>query len=77
MSDVRDFGASGDGTTDDTEAIRHAVTKGMDTSSFPKATTASVAPSNYHSEHRDLELSSENPVVPASTCTPLDRHSAC
>ncbi len=25
MSDVRNFGATGDGTTDDTNAIRHAV----------------------------------------------------
>ena len=28
MSDVRDFGASGDGATDDTDAIRHAVSDG-------------------------------------------------
>lgn len=36
MSDVRDFGATGDGTTDDTEAIRHAVAQGDGHLYFPK-----------------------------------------
>jgi polygalacturonase len=35
MSDVRQFGARGDGTTDDTEAIRHAVAKGDGILFFP------------------------------------------
>ena len=36
MSDVRDFGASGDGTTDDTDAIRHAVEQGDGVLYLPK-----------------------------------------
>ncbi len=35
MSDVRQFGAMGDGTTDDTGAIRHAVEKGDGVLYFP------------------------------------------
>ena len=35
MSDVRQFGANGDGKTDDTEAIRHAVEKGDGALFFP------------------------------------------
>ncbi|MFP6872411.1 MAG: right-handed parallel beta-helix repeat-containing protein [Verrucomicrobiales bacterium] len=35
MSDVRQFGAKGDGTTDDTGAIRHAVEKGDGVLYFP------------------------------------------
>jgi hypothetical protein len=38
MSDVRDFGASGDGATDDTDAIRHAVSDGDGHLFFPKGT---------------------------------------
>ena len=35
MSNVRNFGAAGDGTTDDTEAIRHAVEEGDGMLHFP------------------------------------------
>ena len=35
MSDVRDFGAAGDGRTDDTEAIEHALKEGDGTLYFP------------------------------------------
>jgi len=38
MSDVRQFGANGDGITDDTEAIRHAVDKGDGVLFFPAGT---------------------------------------
>ncbi|MEM7386488.1 MAG: glycosyl hydrolase family 28-related protein, partial [Verrucomicrobiota bacterium] len=38
MSDVRNFGASGDGQTDDTEAIRHAVKEGDGNLFFPAGT---------------------------------------
>tara|TARA_B100000686_G_C16747291_1_gene950263 strand:+ start:619 stop:1974 length:1356 start_codon:yes stop_codon:yes gene_type:complete len=38
MSNVRQFGAKGDGTTDDTEAILHAVEKGDGTLFFPSGT---------------------------------------
>jgi len=38
MSNVQQFGATGDGTTDDTEAIRHAVQKGDGALFFPSGT---------------------------------------
>lgn len=38
MADVRNFGAVGDGTTDDTEAIRHAVDDGDGVLEFPSGT---------------------------------------
>ena len=36
MSNVRDFGARGDGITDDTKAIEDALAKGDGTLQFPK-----------------------------------------
>lgn len=38
MSDVRQFGATGDGNTDDTAAIRHAIKDGDGLLEFPKGT---------------------------------------
>ena len=38
MSNVRDFGAAGDGKTDDSEAIRHALADGDGTLMFPPGT---------------------------------------
>ena len=38
MTNVRDFGATGDGTTDDTEAIQHAVDESVGLLVFPKGT---------------------------------------
>ncbi|MGC6465541.1 MAG: right-handed parallel beta-helix repeat-containing protein [Akkermansiaceae bacterium] len=38
MSNVKNFGAAGDGKTDDTEAIRHAIKDGDGTLVFPKGT---------------------------------------
>jgi polygalacturonase len=38
MSNVRDFGAAGDGRTDDTEAIEHAVAEGEGFVTFPPGT---------------------------------------
>jgi hypothetical protein len=38
MSNVRDFGAKGDGTTDDTEAIQHAVEQGDGNLVLPRGT---------------------------------------
>lgn len=38
MSDVREFGATGDGATDDTEAIQHALQVGRGVLAFPKGT---------------------------------------
>jgi hypothetical protein len=38
MSNVRDFGAAGDGMIDDTEAIQHALTDGDGTLEFPPGT---------------------------------------
>ena len=36
MSNVRDFGAVGDGKTDDTQAIRHAIFDGDGLIEFPR-----------------------------------------
>ena len=36
MSNVRDFGAKGDGISDDTKAIEDALAKGDGTLQFPK-----------------------------------------
>ena len=36
MSDVRDFGAVGDGKTDDTDAIQHAIDEGIGRVEFPR-----------------------------------------
>jgi hypothetical protein len=44
MSDVRDFGASGDGKQDDTEAIRHAVRDGDGVLYFPRGEYRITAP---------------------------------
>ena len=38
MSDVRNFGATGDGTTDDTNAIRHAVANSIGVLRFSTGT---------------------------------------
>jgi hypothetical protein len=38
MSNVRDFGATGDGTTDDTDAVRHAIEQGDGVVRFPRGT---------------------------------------
>src|SRR5437763_1544665 len=38
MANVRDFGATGDGTTDDTRAIQHAVEQGDGELIFPRGT---------------------------------------
>ncbi len=38
MTDVRDFGATGDGSTDDTEAIQHAVDEAGGQVQFPRGT---------------------------------------
>ena len=38
MSNIRDFGAVGDGTTDDTAAIQHAVDDGDDLIVIPRGT---------------------------------------
>ena len=38
MSDVRDFGAAGDGEIDDTEAIMHALSEGDGALTFPPGT---------------------------------------
>ncbi len=44
MSNVRDFGAVGDGRTDDTDAIRHAVEAGGGRLVFPRGTYRLTAP---------------------------------
>src|ERR1700677_1156611 len=44
MSNVRDFGAVGDGQTDDTKAIRHAVDQGGGRLVFPRGTYRLTAP---------------------------------
>ena len=36
MSNVRDFGARGDGRNDDTQAIRHAIEQGDGVLRFPR-----------------------------------------
>ena len=44
MSNVRDFGAKGDGQTDDTKALRHAVDQGGGRLVFPRGTYRLTAP---------------------------------
>lgn len=44
MSDVRDFGAAGDGQADDTEAIRHAIEQGDGLLLFPPGTYVVTEP---------------------------------
>ena len=44
MSNVLDFGASGDGITDDTDAIQHAVNNGDGVLQFPRGTYRIVRP---------------------------------
>ena len=56
MSDVRQFGANGDGKTDDTEAIRHAVEKGDGALFFP-------AGDYLISGTIDIPLSAKGPVA--------------
>jgi polygalacturonase len=56
MSDVRQFGANGDGTTDDTEAILHAVEKGDGELFFPSGTY-------LISGTIDIPLSAKGPVA--------------
>ena len=36
MTNVCDFGATGDGTTDDTAAIQHAIDEGIGLITFPR-----------------------------------------
>ncbi len=55
MSNVRDFGAAGDGKTDDTDAIRHAVTEGDGWIEFP--------PGNYRiSDTIEIRLKDKSPI---------------
>ncbi|MFO0960454.1 MAG: right-handed parallel beta-helix repeat-containing protein [Isosphaeraceae bacterium] len=47
MSDVRDFGAAGDGHADDTEAIRHAIEQGDGLVHFPPGTYIVTEPIEF------------------------------
>jgi len=61
MSNVRDFGAVGDGVADDTEAIQHAVADGEGIVEFPRG--------NYRVSKTilvDLSKESRTSVVEAS-----------
>ena len=42
MSNVRDFGAIGDGRADDTEAIQHAIDEGVGLVEFPVSNDTSA-----------------------------------
>jgi parallel beta-helix repeat protein len=44
MTNVKDFGAAGDGQTDDTDSIRHAVEQGDGVVTFPRGTYRITAP---------------------------------
>jgi len=44
MTNVRDFGATGDGRTDDTKSLRHAVEQGGGALEFPRGTYRLTAP---------------------------------
>ncbi|MDC0201542.1 glycoside hydrolase family 55 protein, partial [Verrucomicrobia bacterium] len=56
MSDVRQFGAKGDGIIDDTEAVRHAVEKGDGALFFPSGTY-------LISETINISLTKKGPVA--------------
>jgi polygalacturonase len=56
MSNVRDFGAVGDGRTDDTEALRHAVDQGAGRLVFPRGTYRLTAP-------LEIELDRHGPIA--------------
>ena len=52
MSNVRDFGATGDGQTDDTESIRHVIEHGDGPLFFRQATIESHKRSSWSSRGR-------------------------
>ena len=54
MSNVRDFGAKGDGQTDDTKALRHAVDQGGGRLVFPRGTYRLTAPLQIHLDRSGL-----------------------
>ncbi|MCA9116115.1 MAG: hypothetical protein KDA79_13590, partial [Planctomycetaceae bacterium] len=44
MGNVREYGATGDGTTDDTQALQHALNDGDGTLTFPRGTYRITSP---------------------------------
>ena len=63
MTNVRDFGAVGDGQTDDTKALRHAVDQGGGRLVFPRGTYRLTAP-------LEIDLDSVGPIALAGDgCT--------